>query len=138
MTCLNCTAAVLGLLVLTATALQGQSRRPNLAGTWQVNTPDDPREVIIRPDSSASFGQERVRWRVIGNSIFLAFGDEWVGYFFKLSGTELTVSGGDLEEPMRLRRVGPPLPRPDSVPLPVAPPMQRLPTRQAGSRPPDR
>jgi hypothetical protein len=100
-----------------------------------VNTPDGPREVIIRPDSSASFGEETIRWRVIGDSIFLAFGDDWVGYVFKLKGNELTVSGGDLEEPMQLKRVGPPAPRPEGVPLPPAPPMKR-PVARESARPP--
>jgi hypothetical protein len=66
-----------------------------------------------------------VRWRLVGDSLYLAFGDEWVGYVVSARGSQLTVSGGDLEEPMKLKRVGPPTPRPDSIPVPAAPPMTR-------------
>lgn len=130
-----CMAALTGLLVFIASTSQAQASPPNLAGTWRVNTPEGPREVIIRPDSSASFGEETIRWRVIGDSIFLAFGEEWVGYTFKLRGNELTVSGGDLEEPMQLKRIGPPVPRPEGVPLPPAPPMKRPAAREAATPP---
>ena len=34
----------------------------------------------------------------------------------------LTLSGGDLEKPVTLRRVGPPTPRADTIPLPPPPP----------------
>lgn len=123
---------------LLGTVLEAQSKPPNIVGTWRVNTPDGPREVIIRPDSSASFGAETVRWRLGGDSVFLAFGDEWVSYAIRLKSNELTVWGGDLEEPMTLKRIGPPTPRPDSVLLPPAPPINRPgspPARKSGSRP---
>lgn len=102
-----------------------QARAPRIAGTWRAETAEGPRDVVIRPDSSASFGEETIRWRLAADSIYLAFGDEWMGYTLRLRGNELTVSGGDLEEPMTLRRTGPWTPRPDSIPLPPAPPLNR-------------
>lgn len=66
-----------------------------------------------------------MRWRLAGDSLYLAFGDEWVAYRISVRGSNLTVSGGDLEEPMKLKRIGPARPRPDSIPLPPAPPMSR-------------
>jgi hypothetical protein len=104
-----------------------QSRPRSIAGTWRAQTPEGPREVVVRPDSSASYGDETVRWRLVGDSLYLAFGDEWVGYVISARGTQMTVSGGDLEEPMKLKRVGPPTPRPDSIPVPPPPPMARKP-----------
>jgi hypothetical protein len=102
----------------------GQTRAPDLAGTWRVATPEGPKQVVVRPDSSASFGDETVRWRIIADTIFIAFGEEWVGYNYTLRGDSLTFSGGDLEEPIALRRLGPATPRPAGVPLPAAPPFQ--------------
>lgn len=118
------------VMLVTATltlpaAVLGQGNPPRIAGTWRADTPEGPRDVIIRPDSSASFGEETIRWRLAGDSIFLAFGNEWMGYTLRLRGEQLTVSGGDLEEPMTLRRTGPWTPRPDSIPLPPAPPVNR-------------
>lgn len=114
-------ALVLGLGSVDAAA----QRAPRLEGTWKTDTPDGPQTVVVRGDSSASFGDETVRWRIVADSIFLALGDEWMVYNFALRGRRLTLSGGDLEEPIVLERVGPAAARPDSIPLPTAPPMSR-------------
>lgn len=97
-----------------------------LIGTWKFDLRQDrkkegPRIVIVRPDSSASYGTQTVRWRVIGDSLSLALGGEWVNYRLKLRGKRLTLSGGDLHEPVTFDLVGPPSPRPDSVGVPPDP-----------------
>ena len=102
-----------------------QSTVVDLSGTWRAETPDGPTEVIVRPDSSASVGDETVRWRIVGDSIHIAFGDEWVVYGFVRRRNTLTLSGGDLEEPMALERIGPPTPLPDGIQVPPAPPANR-------------
>jgi hypothetical protein len=119
---------ILLLAVLAASTLTGSAgaqRAPKLDGTWRAKTPDGPQTVIVRPDSSASFGDETVRWRIVADSIFIALGDEWTVYNFVVRGRKLTLSGGDLEDPIELERIGPPTPRPDSVAVPPAPPMTR-------------
>jgi hypothetical protein len=113
--------AMASLIAVPAAA----QRVPRMEGTWRADTPDGPQTVIVRADSSASFGDETVRWRIVADSIFLALGDEWMVYNFRLAGRRLTLSGGDLEEPIVLERTGPPSARPDSVPVPAAPPMTR-------------
>ena len=110
------------LLCLVAPPLMAQAT-PDISGTWEVETPDGPQTVVVRQDSSASFGDEIVRWRMIADTIFIAFGDEWVGYNYVLRGRTLTLSGGDLEEPYDLERVGPPSALPAGVEVPPAPPM---------------
>lgn len=115
-------AITVAVFVLAPGTLAAQGA-PDIAGTWQVDTPDGPQTVIVRSDSSASFGDEIVRWRTIADTIFIAFGDEWVGYNYVLRGRTLTLSGGDLEEPYDLRRTGPPSALPDGVEVPPAPPM---------------
>ncbi len=114
-----------------------QDKPPRILGTWRAKTPDGPKEVIVRADSSASYGDETVRWRLIADSLYLAFGDEWVGYVVRVKGSELTISGGDLEDPVTLRRIGPPSPRPDSIPVPPAPPMNRGKPEGLARSPPD-
>jgi hypothetical protein len=117
---------LLAALLTLTTATTASAQRPvRLDGTWRAETPDGPQTVVVRADSSASFGDETVRWRVVADSIFIAFGDEWMVYNFTLRGRRLTLSGGDLEEPIELERVGPPSARPDSTPVPPAPPMSR-------------
>jgi hypothetical protein len=99
---------------------------PAIHGTWRVNAASvagkGPREVIIRADSSASWGKETVRWRLPApNKIMIALGGEWETYRMKLRGNKLTLSGGDLSEPITLKRTGPATPRPDTIPIPPDP-----------------
>jgi len=117
--------STLVVLVALASRLAGQS--PSIAGTWEADLKDAkrkdaPRIVIVRPDSSASYGTETVRWRMKGADVVsLALGGEWVDYKYKLKGNTLTLSGGDLEKPITLTKSGPPTPRPDSIPIPPDP-----------------
>ena len=111
---------------LTATILllalgPAMAQAPDLSGTWQADTPDGPQTIVVRPDSSASFGDEIIRWRAVADTVYLALGGEWLGYHYTLQGRTLTLSGGDLVDPIALRRVGPPTPRPEGVPVPPNP-----------------
>jgi hypothetical protein len=120
------------LLLGTAAPLAAQtaSKATGVLGTWKFDlnqgTKSGPRTVIVRADSSASYGDETVRWRLKPDSLLLALGGEWVGYHLKLAkkGRRLTLSGGDLVEPIDFDRVGPPTPRPDSIPVPPDPDLE--------------
>lgn len=100
-----------------------------VAGTWQLEKgkvkADGPRSVVIRPDSSASWGKETVRWRLKGDQIMIAIGGEWEIYKLKVGRERMTLSGGDLTEAITLKRIGPPTPRPDSIPIPADPDTER-------------
>jgi len=116
------TATLTGAILLLALgSAAAQASLPDLSGTWQADTPDGPQTIVVRADSSASFGEEIIRWRAAADTVYLALGGEWIGYNFTLRGRTLTLSGGDLEEPIELRRVGPPSPRPEGVPVPPNP-----------------
>lgn len=114
-----------GTLLLGTTPLVAQ-REPPIVGTWKAelkdqNRQDAPREVIVRADSSASWGKETVRWRLKADSVMIALGGEWVTYKLKVDRTRLTLSGGDLAKPVSLTRVGPATARPDGVAVPPDP-----------------
>lgn len=109
---------------LGAQALSG----PALSGLWQLEKgkvkADGPKTVMIRTDSSASWGKETVRWRLKPDrgEIMIALGGEWETYTIKLrGGTRLELSGGDLTEKITLKKVGPATPRSPNVPLPPDP-----------------
>lgn len=127
-------ATLLTIISLAPRIATAQTRAPRITGTWRAQTAEGPREVVVRPDSSASYGEETVRWRLVGDSLYLAFGDEWVGYVIAAKGTQMIVSGGDLEEPMKLKRIGPPTTRPDSIPVPPPPPTSRKPEAATPAR----
>ncbi len=98
-----------------------------LTGDWQARAGDEIRHIMVRGDSSAQFGSDVARWRVVGDSLWITLGDGvWQVYGMKLAVDKLTISGGDLEKPVTLKRVGPPTARPDTLTIPDAPaPNQR-------------
>jgi hypothetical protein len=114
------------MVTVLAAPRAATAQQAAILGTWKFDLKQDqkkegPRIVIVRPDSSASYGTQTVRWRVVGDSLALALGGEWVNYRLKLKGKSLTLSGGDLNEPVNFQRVGPPTPRPDTIPVPPDP-----------------
>jgi hypothetical protein len=122
-------AALLAGLALAflAAPVAAQSSRPAVTGTWRVDgaqlaqRKDAPRIVIVREDSSASWGTETVRWRVKGDRLWLAIGGEWEDYKLRLKGQTLTLSEGDLTKPVSFQRVGPPTSRPAGTAVPPDP-----------------
>lgn len=98
-------------------------RRPRVEGKWQARTEEAVHYLMVRSDSSAQFGDQMARWRVVGDSLWLTLGDgAWQVYGMKLERDRLTISGGDLEKPVTLRRVGPATPRADTLAIPDPPP----------------
>ncbi|HEY6210051.1 MAG TPA: hypothetical protein VIW28_13390, partial [Gemmatimonadales bacterium] len=78
--------------------------RPHLEGNWEAKTEDEIRHIMVRSDSSAQFGDQVARWRVVGDSLWITLGDGvWQVYGMKLRADKLTLSGGDLEKPVTLR-----------------------------------
>jgi hypothetical protein len=114
-------------LVLLASGLAAQrtgvAGRVRLEGDWQAKTDDGIRHITVRPDSSAQFGDQVARWRLVRDSLWLTLGDGvWMVYGLAVGGDKLTISGGDLEKPVTLRRVGPANARPDTLAIPAPPP----------------
>ena len=110
---------ILGAAALVSIAAQAPVK---LTGNWQARSGDEIRHIMVRADSSAQFGEEVARWRAVGDSLWITLGDGvWQVYGMKLAGDKLTISGGDLEKPVTLRRVGPPSARADTLPIPEAP-----------------
>src|ERR1041385_4327256 len=61
--------------------------RSHLEGKWQAKTEDEIRNIMVRGDSSAQFGEQVARWRIVGDSLWLALGDGvWQVYGMKLDG----------------------------------------------------
>ena len=128
---------VLALAVLGPGALVAQTApkpKADITGTWQAKVKEKSKEgsrtvmkeVVVRADSSASYEKETVRWRwPAPTSLWLALGGEWEKFKVDLKGDKLTLSEGDLQEPISLKRVGPPKPRAVDVPVPPDPDTQQ-------------
>ena len=117
--------AVMAVALLSTQAPTRLRAQANpVLGTWvtEKKIKDAPAIVIVRADSSASYGTETVRWRIrTTGKILLALGGEWVEYDYKVRSGKLTLSGGDLTEAITLRKSGPPTARPANIPVPADP-----------------
>jgi hypothetical protein len=110
------------MLGIAGFALAAAQAPAKLTGNWQARSGDEIRHIMVRSDSSAQFGDEIARWRVVADSLWITLGDGvWQVYGMKLAGDKLTISGGDLEKPVTLRRVGPANARADTLAIPEAP-----------------
>lgn len=115
--------ALLGAAAIARGASGQAVRHPHLEGQWEAKVSDGLHYVMVRADSSAQFGEQVARWRLVGDSLWFTLGDgAWQVYGMKAAGDRLTLSGGDLDKPVTLRRVGPPTPRPPGLVVPEAPP----------------
>ena len=94
------------VLIILPSALFGQRQPLDIAGSWKADVLEGPQTIVVHGDSTVRFGEETMRIRVLADTISSQFGDEWVGYNFELHGEDLTLSGGDLEEPIVLKRTG--------------------------------
>lgn len=112
-------------LVASALPLSAQSKGSDITGTWKVDAGTDvkngPREVVIRADSSASWGKEIVRWRIVKDRIWIALGGEWEAYDLKAKPEAITLSGGGLQKAVTLKKSGPASPLPAGVKVPKDP-----------------
>src|SRR5437867_1332620 len=114
---------VLLALIAPAPGATQTARHTRLEGDWLARAGDELRHIMVRSDSSAQFGDQVARWRVVGDSLWITLGDGvWQVYGMKLGVDRLTLAGGDLEKPVTLRRVGPPKARAGSVAIPRPPP----------------
>ncbi len=112
---------ILASLLIGLPSVAPAQSNGSIFGTWEAEADSDVREIIIRPDSSVSYGSETVRWRVSADTIKIGLGGEWVCYKHKIKGDKLILSEGDLEKPLTLKLIGPPVARPDTIPLPEIP-----------------
>lgn len=116
------------MALLGACLSPAAAQRPiDLLGTWRIEATSGqgPREVVIRGDSSVTWGKESTIWMVKGEHLAVAIGGEWEIYRMKTGRDALTLSGGDLQKPVTLRKVGPPVARPagrKTEPAPDTPP----------------
>jgi hypothetical protein len=125
MNLMNRLALAAAAMFVTAPLAAQKPATPSVLGTWHFDLrqgdKEGPRTVTVREDSSASYGEETARWRIVGDSLWLAIGGEWEVYGLRVRGTRMTLSGGDLTDPITFDRTGPATPRPANVAVPPDP-----------------
>jgi hypothetical protein len=76
-----------------------------LVGTWSGNFGGEPFQLILNADGTGQMDGP-IQWQVQGNKLVITEDDGSTEYHFALKGSKLTVSGGDLETPLTLTRIG--------------------------------
>lgn len=76
-----------------------------LVGTWSGDFAGEPFQLILNADGTGQMDGP-IQWQVQGNKLVIAEADGTTAYNFMLKGSKMTVSGGDLEAPLTLTRIG--------------------------------
>jgi len=75
------------LALLPPAAAAQTARRLHLEGDWQAKAGEEIRHIMVRTDSSAQFGDQVARWRLVTDSLWLTLGDGvWQVYGMRLEG----------------------------------------------------
>jgi hypothetical protein len=96
-----------------------------LVGTWTGGEPGAPIQLQLKADGTGVFADSPLTWKLQGGKLVITEEGETTLYEFTLKGSTLTVSGGDLDEPMVFARGG-------AAPKSTAPPAAQAP---AGNSP---
>jgi hypothetical protein len=86
------------LVVICANAQQA-----SIHGVWTANDPDNGSliTVVLNKDGTGKLDNDAIRFTIDGNRIQVTLNGEITTYNFKLQENTLTVSGGDLDEPLK-------------------------------------
>ncbi len=98
-------ALIFAWLLLPGSGLLAQST-PNLTGTWHAKEHGFTMILVLRPDGTGTFDDEAIKYKIIGNKLAITEDGEINNYTFTLKGNSLTLSGGDLDQPMIFERQG--------------------------------
>jgi len=108
----------IGVLSLAPPAWAGKNAA--LVGTWSGEFGGEPFQLILNADGTGQMDGP-IQWEAKGNQLVITEDDGSTEYTFVLKGSRLTVSGGDLEEPLTLiRAAGAGKASPPVAPAPAA------------------
>ena len=84
------------------------AQQSSLVGTWvgKVQGYEVEMKLVLNADGSADYEGVLGKWRVQASKLLLTEEGATVAYDFKLQGSQLTISGGDLMAPMIMTRAG--------------------------------
>ncbi len=97
--------APLAVLVVLLLGLRVQAEE-SLAGTWEAKMEGYTIVLDLKPDGTGTMEEEKITWRVQDGKLEIAVEDETIVYSFKRDGASLSISGGDLDEPMTFTKKG--------------------------------
>ncbi len=99
---------LVSLVLLAGVSFAFGQASPALVGTWigKVQGFDVEMRLVLNADGTADYEGVTGTWRVQANKLLLTEEGATVRYDFRLQGSQLTLSGGDLMAPLVLTRSG--------------------------------
>lgn len=97
--------ALLACTMVLGLSDAGAGQNAPLVGTWSGDFAGEPFQLILNADGTGQMDGP-IQWQAQGNKLTITEDDGATTYHFALKGSKLTVSGGDLEQPLTLTRVG--------------------------------
>jgi len=84
---------------------QRQAISASLLGEWSCEIGSRRRQLEFRSDGQYEIGSKHGSYHVDGNELSLQTDDDQIVYQIALTGKDLTLSGGDLAEPLKFTKV---------------------------------
>lgn len=98
------------LLVISSSAQIGAKvqQSPKITGLWQNSQFGYQMTLMLNADGSGEFDGEMIRYTTKGSTFSMTVVDqnETTNYTYQLNGNSLTISGGDLDQPVTFTRNG--------------------------------
>ncbi len=125
---------LLAFLLSSRVPTQGAPQTPAsvLVGTWETHRGQSDFKLVLNADGKGSLNGLALQWQFAGGNLTLAAARGTFKYNASLAGDSLTLSGGDLKQPLVFQRAAPPNQSPglfdsggyaDTLPIPGDPPL---------------
>jgi len=118
--------AVLMFMVALERPPAWAAKNSALVGTWSGEFGGEPFQLILNADGTGQMDGP-IQWEAKWEQLVITEDDGSTEYTFTLKGSKLTVSGGDLEEPLTFTRIGSAGKAPPAAKMPQAPPAKAQP-----------
>lgn len=82
------------------------SQKQSVVGQWVNKSQGFDMKLTLLENGKGEFDEEKISYSIVGDKIKIKFEAETVSYGFKLTDSQMTLSGGDLDGPIVFNRFG--------------------------------
>ena len=83
-----------------------QSAKPGITGNWVNKEFGYEMKLQLNENGKGVFDDETISYSIVGTKLSIKFEEETISYGYKLNGSVLTLSGGDLDAPINFGKQG--------------------------------
>ena len=82
-----------------------KDQQSTIQGVWVTNDTGFQMTVSFNQDGTGKLDKDQIRYKIQGDKLDVTLYGEITTYNYKLAGNTLTISGGDLDEPLKFVRI---------------------------------